>query len=79
MTGEHVTSPARPTLEEASKRNPAMVPERVRQMQQVVKQLQDRGVLNPPRYGIQPALGGAKGNLAAASHSLKMANRVASA
>ena len=48
----------KPTLEDAAQRNSAIVPERVRKMQELVKLLQDRGVLKPSKYGIQPALGG---------------------
>lgn len=54
--------PAVPTLEDVSKRNPAIVPERVREMQRLVKQLQDLGVLIAPRYDIRPALGGTTDN-----------------
>jgi len=52
-----MSTPTKPTPEEAAKRNAAIAPERVRQMQEVVKQLQDRGLLKPSKYGIQPALG----------------------
>lgn len=54
------------TLEVAAQRNPAVTPERVRQMQEIVKQLQDRGMLKPSKYGIQPALGRHRHGFAAA-------------
>jgi hypothetical protein len=70
-----MSTPIKPTLEDAAKRNPAIAPERVRQMQEVVKQLQDRGVLKPSKYGIQPALGGAQRGFAA-TQGIKTMNRV---
>lgn len=53
-----MSTPTKPTLEELAKRNTAVSPDRVREMQAVLKKLQDLGVLKPPTYGIQPALGG---------------------
>lgn len=70
-----MSTPTKPTLEDAAKRNPAIAPERVRQMQEVVKQLQDRGVLQPSKYGIQPALGGSQRGCAAAQ-GVKTMNRI---
>jgi hypothetical protein len=54
----------KPTLSEAAKRNPCVAPEKVRQMQLVVKQLEDRGVLQPSKYGIEAPLSGPKASLA---------------
>ncbi|MBS0195449.1 MAG: hypothetical protein JSR77_01700 [Planctomycetes bacterium] len=70
-----MSTTANQTLEETAKRNPAVMPDRVREMQEVVKKLQERGVLQPSRYAIQPALGGAKSSLAGAQGT-KMMNRV---
>jgi len=70
-----MSTTTKPILEETVKRNPAVIPERVRELQEVVKQLQDRGVLQPSRYGIQPALGGVKGGFPG-SQGTKMMNRV---
>ena len=70
-----MSSTTNQTLEETAKRNPAVTPDRVREMQEVVKKLQERGVLQPSRYGILPALGGTKGSLAGAQGT-KMMNRV---
>lgn len=67
--------PTKPTLEEASKRNPAVAPDRVRQMQQVVKNLQDRGLLQQPRYGLTPPLGGDKPGVPS-SQGTRMMNRI---
>lgn len=53
-----MSTPTLPTLEEAAQRNPAVSAVRVKRMLEVVKQLQDRGLLMPAKYGIQPALGG---------------------
>ena len=49
-----MTIPTKPTLDDSAKRNPAVAPDRVRRFQQVVKALQDRGVLQPSRYGLEP-------------------------
>jgi len=67
--------PTIPTLEETAKRNPAVVPDRVRQFQQVVKTLQDRGVLQPSKYGLELPLSNPKGSMAAA-RNIKTMNRV---
>jgi len=69
-----MSSATKPTLEDAAKRNPCIAPERVRQMQAVVKRLQERGVLQASKYGIQPALGGSERGRAAAQ-GVKMMNR----
>ena len=66
------------TLEEAAQRNAAITPDRVRQMQDVVKQLQERGVLKPSKYGIQPALGGHQRGFATVQ-GLTMMNHVGGA
>jgi hypothetical protein len=70
-----MSTPTKPSLQDAAKRNAAIAPERVRQMQEVVKQLQDRGVLKPSKYGVQPALGGSQRGLAA-TQGIKTMNRV---
>jgi hypothetical protein len=44
-------------------------------MQEVVKKLQDRGVLKPSKYGLQPGLSAPKSGVAA-SHGTRMMNRV---
>jgi len=67
--------PAKPTLEESARRNPGVTADRVQKMQEVVKQLQDRGVLKPSKYGIQPGLTAPRAGMAA-SHGLRMMNRV---
>lgn len=72
-----MTTPTKPTLEEAANRNPAIAPDRVRQMQEVVKQLQERGVLKPSKYGIESGLTGAKGGLVS-TQGTRMLNRVQS-
>ncbi len=68
---------AQPTLEESARRNPGVTPDRVQKMQEVVKQLQDRGVLKPSKYGIQPGLTAPRTGVAA-SHGVRMMNRVGS-
>lgn len=70
-----MNTPTKPTLEDAAKRNSSIAPERVRQMQEVVKQLQDRGVLQPSKYGIQPALGGSQ-RASATTQGVKTMNRI---
>jgi hypothetical protein len=70
-----MTIPTKPTLEETSKRNSAVAPERVRQMQDVVKRLQDRGVLQQSRYGLKPPLGGDKPAIPT-SQGTRMMNRI---
>jgi hypothetical protein len=65
----------KPTLDDAAKRNPAIAPERVRQMQAVVQQLQERGLLPTSKYSIQPALGGSQRGCAAAKGVQSM-NRI---
>jgi hypothetical protein len=70
-----MNTPTKPTLEEAAQRNPAVSAERVRRMQEVVKQLQDRGLLKPAKYGIQPALGGQQRGYATIQ-ALKMMNQI---
>ena len=60
-----MNTPAKPTLEESARRNPGVAPDRVRKMQDVVKQLQDRGVLKPSKYEIQPGLTASRSGLAA--------------
>lgn len=67
--------PVKPTLEESARRNPGVTSDRVQKMQEVVKQLQDRGVLKPSRYGIQPGLTAPRAG-SAASQGLRMMNRV---
>jgi len=70
-----MSTPTKPTLEEAASRNLAIAPERVRKMQEVVKQLQDRGVREPSKYRIQPALGGSQ-RAFAATQGVKTMNRI---
>lgn len=70
-----MSTPTKPSLEDAAKRNPGIEPARVRKMQEVVKQLQDRGALLPSKYGLEPPLTGPKGALAAA-HRTNTLNRV---
>ena len=67
--------PTKPNLEDAAKRNHAIAPDRVRQMQAFLKQMQDRGVLKPSKYGIEPALGGANRSLTA-TQGTKICNRL---
>jgi hypothetical protein len=67
--------PATPSPEEAARRNPAVVPDRVRQMQQVVTELEKRGFLQRPRYRLTPPLGGAQVSQQP-SKGLGMMNRV---
>lgn len=50
---------SQPSLKAAAERNRAICPDRVRQMQALVRHMQDLGVLKKARYGISPALGGA--------------------
>lgn len=64
----------RPNLVESARRNPGVKPDRVIEMQEVVKQLHDRGILKPPTYGLQPGLSAPKS--ATASHGLRMMNRI---
>ncbi len=70
-----MTIATKPTLEESSKRNPAVAPDRVRKMQEVVKHLQDRGMLQQPRYGLTPPLGGDKPGFPS-SQGTRMMNRI---
>ncbi len=63
-----MSKPGMPTLDEASRRNPGIVPDRVRKMLEVVKTLQDRGLLKPTKYGIRAPL---------ASHQLSSATGTA--
>lgn len=67
--------PKLPTLEESSQRNPALAPDRVRQMQEVVKHLQDRGMLQRPRYSLVPPLGGDKPGVTE-SQVIRMMNQI---
>lgn len=71
-----MTPPTKPTLEDSAKRNPAVTPVRVRQMQEVVKQLQDRGLLQPSKYGLEPGLAGPPRGISAAQGASHMMNRV---
>jgi hypothetical protein len=68
--------PVKPTLEESARRNPGVDADRVQRMQAVVKQLQDRGVLKPAKYGVQPGLTAPRA-LTPAPHGLPTMNRVA--
>lgn len=70
-----MSTPTKPTLQEAASRNQAVKPERVQQMQEVVKRLQDRGLLQPSKYGLQPGLANSPHG-AAAAHGTRMMNRV---
>lgn len=70
-----MSTPTKPTLEDVSSRNQAVKPERVQQMQEAVKRLQDRGLLQPPKYGLQPGLAHVPHGTAAA-HGTRMMNRV---
>lgn len=73
-----MNTPVKPTLEEVAQRNPAIAPDRVRTMQEVVKRLQDRGVLKPSKYGIEPGLSGTKSGIVSAQGT-RMQNRIRSA
>ena len=46
----------KPTLQEAANRNGGISPERVKRMQQVVKELENRGLLTPSKYRIGPEI-----------------------
>ncbi len=70
-----MNTPTKPTLEDVSIRNQAVIPERVQQMQEAVKRLQDRGLLQPPKYGLRPGLANAPHG-AAPAHGPRMLNRV---
>jgi len=50
--------PQRRSPEDVAARNPAVVPERVREMQALMKRLHECGMLQPAKYGVQPALSG---------------------
>lgn len=65
----------KPSIDDSAKRNPGVTPERVQKMQEIVKTLQDRGVLAPSKYDLQPGLSAPKAGLAA-SNGLRMMNRV---
>jgi hypothetical protein len=67
-----MSTPPKPTLVDAAKRNPAIVPHRVRQMQETVKKLQDRGMLQPPKYGLQPGLAGSASGISVARGTVTM-------
>lgn len=69
--------PAKPTLQEAAARNQAVNPDRVRQIQDVLKRLQDRGLVQPSKYGLQPGLASAPLG-AASAHGIRMMNRLSS-
>lgn len=61
-----MTTPTKPTLQEAASRNQAVKPERVQQMLEAVKCLQARGLLKPSKYGLQPGLASSHHGTAAA-------------
>lgn len=67
--------PTKPTLEESARRNPGVTADRVQEMQEIVKQLQDRGVLKPSKYGIQTGLTAPRA-IAGAFHSSNMQSRL---
>lgn len=67
-----MSTPTKPTLEDAAKRNPGIAPDRVREMQEVVKKLQDRGVLQPSKYGLEPPLTSPRGGMTAVQHTRSM-------
>jgi len=69
-----MSTPTKPNLKDAAKRNPGITPARVRQMQEVVKQLQDRGVLQQSKYDLQAPLSGPRVGTTA-THHIQTMNR----
>ncbi|MFZ4574485.1 MAG: hypothetical protein ACOYN0_08815 [Phycisphaerales bacterium] len=64
----------KPTLAESARRNPGVSPDRVLQMQEVVRQLQDLGLLKPSKYGLRPGLSAPRTGVAS-SNSPRMMSR----
>ena len=71
-----MSTSTKPTLKDAAKRNPSIVPDRVLEMQKIVKQLQDRGILQPSKYRLEPPLTKPRSGMTAVQHTRSM-NRLA--
>jgi hypothetical protein len=67
-----MSTPTKQALEDAAKRNPGISPDRVREMQEVVKRLQDRSILQPPTYGLRPPLTSRRSGMPAVQHTRLM-------